>query len=57
MFFLVSHNTAPPVYVNDLLARLQVPLLLLWGDRDPWVTPARVSRLVLQRALLRACLA
>ncbi len=46
MFFLVSHNTAPPVYVNDLLARLRVPLLLLWGDRDPWVTPARVSCLV-----------
>lgn len=30
VFFLVSENNAPPVTVNSLLARMQVPLLLLW---------------------------
>ncbi|PNG99731.1 hypothetical protein TSOC_014486 [Tetrabaena socialis] len=43
VFYLVSNTVGPTVYVDSLLAQLRVPLLLLWGDRDPWITPARVG--------------
>ncbi|KAG2494148.1 hypothetical protein HYH03_007784 [Edaphochlamys debaryana] len=47
VFFLVSHSTrGPPRYVDSLLGRLKVPLLLLWGDKDPWITPARAQRII-----------
>ena len=29
--------------VNTLLTKLKAPLLLLWGDKDPWIVPSRVS--------------
>ncbi|KXZ44939.1 hypothetical protein GPECTOR_60g716 [Gonium pectorale] len=46
VFFLVSHSTrGPPRYVDGLLAKLRVPLLLLWGDKDPWITPARAAKI------------
>ncbi|GLI59726.1 hypothetical protein VaNZ11_001672 [Volvox africanus] len=46
VFFLVSHSTkGPPRYVDELLERLKVPLLLLWGDKDPWITPARAAKI------------
>ena len=46
VFFRVNNRTGNirPVYIDDLLSRLdKLPLLLLWGDSDPWVVPARVS--------------
>lgn len=48
VFYLVNSRratpgrAAPPT-MNALLSRLAAPLLLLWGARDPWVIPARVS--------------
>ncbi|GLC33646.1 hypothetical protein PLESTB_000099400 [Pleodorina starrii] len=46
VFFLVSHSTrGPPRYVDGLLQQLRVPLLLLWGDKDPWITPARAAKI------------
>ena len=29
--------------MNTLLSKLRAPLLLLWGDKDPWIVPSRVS--------------
>lgn len=37
-----------PAYVDDLLAPLaarSTPLLLLWGAADPWVVPARATKI------------
>lgn len=31
-------------YVDELLALLQCPVLLLWGDSDPWMTVERAHR-------------
>ncbi|WP_287129915.1 alpha/beta fold hydrolase [Candidatus Cyanaurora vandensis] len=31
--------------LTELLAVLQVPLLLLWGDLDPWMTAGRATRI------------
>lgn len=29
----------------SLLEQLKVPLLLLWGDKDPWITPAAADKI------------
>lgn len=43
---VVSRNGAgPSVYVDDLLAALKVPLLLLWGVQDPWIRPKAADRI------------
>jgi pimeloyl-ACP methyl ester carboxylesterase len=42
---VITANGTP---VNRLLARMaaaEVPLLLLWGARDPWCTPARADQI------------
>ncbi|GAB5036622.1 Hypothetical protein NocV09_04400090 [Nannochloropsis oceanica] len=31
--------------VNKLLSMLDMPLLLLWGDRDPWISPRMAERM------------
>ena len=30
--------------VDELIAQLRVPLLLLWGEKDPWVVSAMGDR-------------
>lgn len=38
---IVSKNgNGPPIFIDDLLATTKVPLLLLWGEKDPWIRPA-----------------
>lgn len=32
-----KNGNGPPTYVDDLLAHLKMPLLLLWGEKDPWI--------------------
>ena len=34
-----KNGSGPGVYIDDLLAVLKVPLLLLWGEQDPWIRP------------------
>ncbi|KAJ9510921.1 hypothetical protein QJQ45_027851 [Haematococcus lacustris] len=46
VFFRINHRTAPPVTLNRLLTRLQAPLLLLWGMRDPWITPSKAEAIM-----------
>ena len=29
------------------MEQLKVPLLLLWGDKDPWITPAAADKIQL----------
>ena len=31
--------------LDNLLSKLSCPLLLLWGDLDPWVGPAKAARI------------
>mmetsp|Transcript_2201 Transcript_2201/g.3472 ORF Transcript_2201/g.3472 Transcript_2201/m.3472 type:complete len:385 (-) Transcript_2201:142-1296(-) len=43
---VVSRNgNGPPVFVDDLLSVLKVPLLLLWGEEDPWIRPRAADRI------------
>jgi len=40
-----KNGNGPPLYVDDLLETLTVPLLLLWGEQDPWIRPAAADRI------------
>lgn len=31
--------------IDKLLTRLSMPLLLLWGDLDPWMGPSKAARI------------
>lgn len=31
--------------INQLLGIMEVPLLLLWGDKDPWIGPRMADRM------------
>ena len=43
---MISENgDGPPVFVDDLLSTLSVPLLLLWGIKDPWIRPQAAERI------------
>ena len=42
---IVSRNArGGTVPVDELIAQLKVPLLLLWGESDPWVVSAMGDR-------------
>ena len=36
---IAKNGNGPPVFMDDLLKTLKVPLLLLWGEKDPWIRP------------------
>lgn len=40
-----KNGQGPEVYVDDLLSQLRVPLLLLWGEKDPWIRPQAADRI------------
>lgn len=40
-----KNGNGPPVFVDDLLQTVKVPLLLLWGERDPWIRPAAADKI------------
>ena len=33
------------VFIDDLLPKLQSPLVLLWGESDPWIRPAAADKI------------
>ena len=42
-FRIISSGGKTTVTVNQLVRDLRVPLLLLWGDKDPWIRPERAE--------------
>lgn len=34
---VAKNGNGPPKFIDDLLLTLKVPLLLLWGNSDPWI--------------------
>ena len=49
---IAKNGNGPPVFMDDLLQTLKVPLLLLWGDKDPWIRP-RVRTIITWQLLSR----
>lgn len=42
---IVKNGNGPPKQVDDLLEVLRMPLLLLWGESDPWIRPAAADKI------------
>jgi pimeloyl-ACP methyl ester carboxylesterase len=40
-----KNGNGPAVYMDDLLESLSMPLLLLWGEKDPWIRPQAADRI------------
>lgn len=36
---ITKNGSGPTVFVDDLLQKMEAPLLLLWGVKDPWIRP------------------
>lgn len=42
---ITKNGSGPGVFVDDLLERLECPLLLCWGEEDPWIRPAAADKI------------
>mmetsp|Transcript_26140 Transcript_26140/g.36859 ORF Transcript_26140/g.36859 Transcript_26140/m.36859 type:complete len:350 (-) Transcript_26140:244-1293(-) len=42
---IVKNGSGPGVYVDDLLERVECPLLLCWGEEDPWIKSAAADKM------------
>jgi pimeloyl-ACP methyl ester carboxylesterase len=42
---IAKNGNGPPKFVDELLSDLKVPLLLLWGESDPWIRPQAADRI------------
>ena len=44
---IAKNGSGPSVYVDDLLAKLGggKPLLLAWGESDPWIRPQAADKI------------
>lgn len=41
---ITKNGSGPSVYVDDLLDNLDCPLLLCWGEYDPWIRPQAADK-------------
>jgi pimeloyl-ACP methyl ester carboxylesterase len=41
---IAKNGNGPSVYVDDLLKNLECPLLLCWGEHDPWIRPEAADK-------------
>ena len=53
---IAKNGNGPPVFMDDLLKTLKVPLLLLWGEKDPWIRPKVSTDSVRAKILILFCL-
>lgn len=42
---ITKNGPGPSVYIDDLLANLECPLLLCWGEHDPWIRPQAADKI------------
>lgn len=42
---ITRNGQGPSKCIDDLLEELRVPLLLLWGEKDPWIRPVYADRI------------
>ena len=43
---LIQGTLSKSVTIDELLNLIDIPLLLLWGMKDPWMTPQKAERIV-----------
>lgn len=42
---ITKNGAGPQLYVDDILEKLECPVLLAWGESDPWIRPAAADRM------------
>lgn len=42
---ITKNGSGPQAYVDDLLKELDTPLLLAWGEEDPWIRPVAADKI------------
>jgi len=42
---VITKTGSAPLYFDDLLVKLKCPLLLCWGEKDPWILPAAADKI------------
>ena len=41
---ITKNGSGPSVFVDDLLKEMECPLLLCWGEKDPWIRPEAADK-------------
>lgn len=41
---ITKNGSGPSVFVDDLLENMECPLLLCWGENDPWIRPQAADK-------------
>jgi pimeloyl-ACP methyl ester carboxylesterase len=42
---ITRNGLGPEVFIDDLLENLECPLLLCWGEHDPWIRPQAADKI------------
>jgi len=42
---ITKNGSGPQAYVDDILAQLECPVLLAWGEQDPWIKSAAADKI------------
>jgi len=40
-----KNGSGPQVFVDDIIKELECPVLLAWGEKDPWIRPAAADKM------------
>ncbi|KAL7430154.1 hypothetical protein ACHAXM_002055 [Skeletonema potamos] len=42
---ITKNGSGPMAYVDDIIKELECPVLLAWGEKDPWIRPAAADKM------------
>lgn len=42
---ITKNGSGPMAYVDDIIKELDCPVLLAWGEKDPWIRPAAADKM------------
>ena len=42
---ITKNGSGPMAFVDDIIKELECPVLLAWGEKDPWIRPAAADKM------------
>ena len=42
---ITKNGSGPQAFVDDIIKELECPILLAWGEKDPWIRPAAADKM------------
>jgi len=42
---ITKNGSGPQAFVDDIIKELECPVLLAWGEKDPWIRPAAADKM------------